>query len=90
MTVVRVLLLMLLVVVAVPGALFTIQNLEWTAQLSIDLYSWAWKLQQPMPVPHLMWISFLVGTVCGTVLIPVAKAAMASGGFQDDFGSHTR
>ena len=89
MTFVRVLLLVLLVIVAVPGALFTIQNLGWTAELSLDLHVWASRLKEPMPVPYLMWLSFLVGIITGVIGIPLAKAAMSSGEFQDDFGSST-
>lgn len=89
MTVVRVLLLILLVIVAVPAALFTIQNLGWTAQLSIDFHFWASRLKGPMPVPYLMWISFGVGIVTGMISIPVLKAAFSSGELKDDFGGPT-
>lgn len=85
-TVVRGLLLILLLVVAVPGALFTIQNAGWTAQLSLDLHVLAYQLKAPMPVPHLMWASFGVGILAGMIGLPLAKAAIASGSGGDDFG----
>ena len=61
MSAVRWLLVILLVIAAVPAALFTIQNANWTAQLSLDLHLYATQLKQPMPVPHLMWMAFGVG-----------------------------
>lgn len=89
MTAARILLLVLLVIVAVPATLFTIQNLGWTAQLSVDLHVWASRLKAPMPVPYLMWISFGVGILTGMISIPALKAAFASGALKDDFGGPT-
>ena len=72
MSVVRWLLLIVLLIAAIPAVLFTIQNANWTAQLSLDLV-WATHLKAPMPVPHLMWISFGVGLLSGLVTLPVLK-----------------
>lgn len=89
MSVVRWLLLVVLVIAAVPAALFTIQNLGWTAQLSIDFHFWASRLKQPLPVPYLMWAAFGVGLLSGMVAIPALKAAFSGGStdLKDDFGS---
>ena len=79
MSVVRWMLLIVLLVAAIPAALFTIQNANWTAQLSLDLHLWASQLKAPMAVPHLMWISFGVGLLCGILALPVLKVAFGSG-----------
>jgi hypothetical protein len=72
-SVVRWLLLIVLLIAAIPAVLFTIQNANWTAQLSLDLHVWATHLKAPMPVPQLMWISFGVGLLSGLVTLPVLK-----------------
>ena len=88
MSVVRWLLLVVLLIAAVPAALFTIQNGNWVAGLSLDLYFSAWKLKTPMPVPQLMWMAFGVGLLSGMVFIPILKLVFAGGGDRmDDYGS---
>ena len=79
MSVVRWMLLLVLLVAALPAALFTIQNANWTAQLSLDLHIWASQLKAPMAVPHLMWISFGVGLLSGMLTLPVLRLAFGSG-----------
>ena len=55
-----------LVVLAIVGSILglaTFQNHTRTTQLSFDLGFQAWQLQDPISVPLLMWICFLVGFV---------------------------
>ncbi|HCH64278.1 MAG: hypothetical protein CL927_00360 [Deltaproteobacteria bacterium] len=91
MSVVRWILLVILVIAAALGALFTIQNANWTAQLSIDLQVYAAQLKRPMPVPHLMWFSFGVGLVTGVLALPVLRSLFSSGsqGYNDDYTAPT-
>ena len=91
MSAVRWLLVSLLVIAAVPAALFTIQNANWTAQLSLDLHLYATQLKQPMPVPHLMWMAFGVGLLSGVLALPILRLAFSSGGdsYTDDYASST-
>ena len=91
MSVVRWMLLIVLLLVPIPAALFTIQNANWTAQLSLDLHVWASQLKAPMPVPHLMWMSFGVGLLSGMVALPVLKMVLAGGGngLNDGYDSPT-
>lgn len=89
MSVVRWLLLVVLLIAAVPAALFTIQNANWVAQLSIDFHFGAYKLKDAMPVPYLMWMAFGGGLLSGMLAIPVLKLAFSGGGADsvDDYGS---
>jgi hypothetical protein len=88
-SVVRWLMLVVFVIAAIPAALFTVQNANWVAQLSLDLQLGAWILKEPMPVPHLMWMSFGVGLLGGMVAIPVLKLLVGGGASDqmDDYGS---
>jgi hypothetical protein len=88
MSVIHWVMVAVLLVAAVPAALFTIQNSGWEAQLSLDLFFGAWKLKEAMPVPHLMWIAFGTGLLAGVVTIPVMKLAFGGGNPPaDDYGS---
>ena len=91
MSVVRWMLVVVLLIVAVPAALFTIQNADWTAQLSLDLHFWATRLKAPMAVPHLMWMAFGVGLLSGVLALPILRLAFSSGGdsYTDDYASST-
>ncbi len=89
MSVVRWLLLVVLLLAAVPAALFTVQNSLWTAQLSLDLHFWATHLKAPMSVPNLMWMSFAVGLVAGMFVIPVLKGVFSGGELDSDRGGST-
>ena len=84
MSVVRWMLVVVLLIVAVPAALFTIQNADWTAQLSLDLHFWATRLKAPMAVPHLMWMAFGGGLLTGLVTIPVLRFLFSGG--SDSYG----
>jgi len=90
-SVLRWLLLVVLVIAAVPAALFTIQNANWVAQLSLDFHFAAWQLKTAMPVPHLMWMAFGAGLLGGMLAIPVLKLAFSGGSTDrpDDYGSPT-
>jgi RsiW-degrading membrane proteinase PrsW (M82 family) len=91
-SVVRWLLLIVLLVAASPAALFTIQNANWVAQLSIDFHFWAARIKEPMPVPYLMWMAFGGGLLTGMLAIPILKAAFFSGSSNDlnsDLGNPT-
>lgn len=59
--------ILLVVVLLVVGllALFTVQNLGRTTDLSIDLWVWAAHLRQPVPVPLLMLGAFALGLLLG-------------------------
>lgn len=90
--VVRWLLLVVVLVAAVPAALFTVQNSLRETSLSLDLVVWAAKLSEPMPVPHLMWMAFGAGLLSGMILLPLLKVAVSGGGsseLNDDYGSPT-
>ena len=50
---------------AAVGALFTVQNATRTTDLSLDLYVVAYHLQEPQPVPHLLWAAFGIGLLVG-------------------------
>ena len=65
--------LVLLLVVALIAAAFTVQNSTWTAPLQLDLWVVAWKLARPAPVPALMWVSFGTGLL-GATLVFGARA----------------
>jgi len=80
--------LVVVVIAAIPAALFTVQNANWVAQLSLDLQFSAWILKEPMPVPYLMWMSFGVGILGGMVAIPLLKALLggSSSDHMDDYG----
>ncbi len=45
------------------GVLFTVQNLERTSDLSLDLYVVAYHLSEPQPVPYLLLGAFGIGLV---------------------------
>ena len=87
MSVVHWVMVTVVLVAAVPAALFTIQNSGWEAQLSLDLFFGAWKLKEAMPVPHLMWMAFGTGLLAGMVTIPMVKLAFGGGQSTDDYGS---
>ncbi len=58
------------------SALFVVQNMGRTTQLSIDFGVAAFQLPQPVEVPVLMGVCLLVGIVCGAVaFIPGRMAA---------------
>jgi uncharacterized integral membrane protein len=50
-----------LILVLLVGAMFTVQNLDRTSDLSLDLYLVAYHLSEPMPVPYLLWGAFGLG-----------------------------
>ena len=91
MSVVRWILLVFVAVAVALGVLFTIQNANWTAQLSLDLQVYAAQLKSPMPVPHLMWISFGVGLITGAIALPLLRSVFSSGNdsYGDDYSSPT-
>ena len=50
---------------AAVGTLFTVQNASRTTDLSLDLYVVAYHLQEPQPIPHLLWAAFGIGLLVG-------------------------
>jgi len=58
--------LLVIVLLLLGGlALFTVQNLERSTDLSLDLWVWAGHLQHPQPVPLLLLCAFGLGLVLG-------------------------
>lgn len=47
------------------AALFVLQNINRSSQLSLDLYFAAWQLQEPVPVMALVGGAFAVGLLLG-------------------------
>jgi uncharacterized integral membrane protein len=50
-----------LILVLLVGAMFTVQNLDRTSDLSLDLYLVAYHLSDPIPVPYILWAAFGLG-----------------------------
>ncbi len=61
--------LLLAAFVALVGALFVVQNLPRTTQLSLDLYVAAWQLSEPISVPLLAGAAFGVGFLVAALLL---------------------
>jgi len=59
--------LVLVLVLCGLGAMFIVQNMSRTTQLSFDLYFVAWQLQRPIPVPALIGVCFGSGLLAGVV-----------------------
>jgi hypothetical protein len=53
----------LLIIALVIGVLFTVQNLERTSDLSLDLWLVAYHLAEPQPIPYLLWGALGVGLI---------------------------
>lgn len=70
---------LLVVVLLVAGllALFTVQNLGRTTDLSLDLWVYAAHLRQPLPVPYLLLGCFLGGLIAGVGWGLVSKMSSA-------------
>jgi len=47
------------------AALFTVQNSGRTTDLSLDLWVKAFHLQEPQPIPYLLWAAFGIGLLVG-------------------------
>lgn len=60
----------------VPGVfiavLFYLQNSLRKVDLSLDLYVAAWRLQDPVPVPLVVFVSFGVGLLVGLISMTLA------------------
>lgn len=54
--------------VSASSVLFWLQNASRTTQLSFDVYTAAWQLEQPVPIPVLMAICIGIGLLLGMVL----------------------
>jgi len=65
---------------AAVGALFTVQNASRTTDLSLDLFVVAYHLDQPQPIPHLLWIAFGAGLLIGGVWGLVSRIGGGSRG----------
>ena len=61
----RIFSLVVVVSTAAVGALFTVQNASRTTDLSLDLFVVAYHLQEPQPIPHLLWAAFGIGLLVG-------------------------
>ena len=47
------------------AVLFTVQNLARVTDLSFSLGFWGLQLHEPLPVPYLLWIAFVIGLLVG-------------------------
>ena len=65
MTPARWTLLVVVLLLLSAAALFTVQNIERTTDLSFDMWVWAGHLKQPLPVPTLLLGAFGAGLVLG-------------------------
>lgn len=83
MTVGRWILLILLLIGGGVGALFTIQNLSRTSELSLDLFFVGFELQKALPVPYLLGAAFGVGLLVGVVMMLPAVFRSGSDGGAD-------
>lgn len=57
--------LVVVLIVALLGTMFTVQNLSRTTDLSLNLWLWAWHLENPLPIPALLWGTFGGGFLMG-------------------------
>lgn len=60
--------LIVIVVAAALGALFTLQNIERVTHLSLDMWVTAFQLKAPQPVPYLLWGAFGAGLLLSGTL----------------------
>lgn len=51
--------------VILAAVMFTLQNLDRVTDLSFSLGFWGTQLQEPLPVPYLLWIAFALGLLVG-------------------------
>lgn len=67
-----------LLVVGVLGvlALFWVQNMGRTTQLSLDFGLFAWQLSEPIAITNLVGLAFTAGLVCG--VLPFATLTVKS------------
>ena len=63
----RIIALILVLAAVGVGALFTVQNGGRTTDLSLDLWLVAYHLEEPQPIPHLLWAAFGGGLLIGGV-----------------------
>ena len=64
--------LILVALSAFFGALFYLQNSLRKVDLSLDLYVAAWRLQEPVSVPLVVFVSFGVGLLIGLTAMTLA------------------
>ena len=57
--------LVVVLLVVLVATMLTIQNLGRTSDLSLDLFFSAWHLNQPLPLPYLLWAAFGGGLLLG-------------------------
>ncbi len=61
----RIITLVIILMAVAVGVLFTIQNGGRTTDLSLDLWMVAYHLDEPQPIPHLLWAAFGAGLLVG-------------------------
>ncbi len=79
MTATRWILLCLVLVTVGVGALFTVQNMSRTVQVSLDLYVTMVQLERPAPLPAVLGVALGAGWALGLLtLLPFALRRGAS------------
>jgi hypothetical protein len=80
----RIISLVVVASAAAVGALFTVQNSTRTTDLSLDLFVAAYHLQEPQPIPHLLWVAFGLGLVVGGVWGLMGRVGSGGRGSADE------
>lgn len=57
--------LVVVLLVVLVAFMFTVQNVQRTSDLSLDLFFSAWHLGKAIPVPYLLWGAFGGGLLLG-------------------------
>ncbi len=70
--------LVVVLLVAGVGTLFTIQNSSRVTDLSLDVWVFATHLQQPIAVPYLLWAAFGIGLSIGLLWALVSRIRLSS------------
>ncbi len=68
--------IVVLVLAASFGGLFTIQNAERVSDLSLNLWVVAFQLQEPQPIPYLLWGAFGIGLLIAGALGSLQRLAL--------------
>ena len=68
--------LLVIVVTAALGSLFTVQNLERVTDLSLNLWVVAFALEAPQPIPYLLWGAFGAGLLTAGAFGIIQRSAL--------------
>ena len=68
--------IVVLVLAAAFGGLFTVQNVERVSDLSLNLWVIAFQLQDPQPIPYLLWAAFGIGLLIAGTLGSLQRIAL--------------